>query len=117
MYTFLVIVEDPPSVSPLTKQDVIEGRYISVTCSASPGNPEPSTFFWTNIGLSGSRQEGPILQLPGINRSSSGNYTCTAENNYNNNEKGTSTQSMVINVLCKYHLVLAMYMTHICHML
>jgi hypothetical protein len=101
---FIFISLDPPFVSPLSKQDIIEGRDLSVTCSITPGNPSSSTIFWTKVGLPGFRQEGPTLQLPGINRTSSGNYSCTAENKYNNDEKGTADQSMVVNVLCKYHL-------------
>lgn len=88
-------------VNTLSQQDIIEGRDISVTCTATPGNPSSTTFYWTKVDNSGFRQNGATLQLPDIQRTSSGTYRCTAENNYSNGEKGTDSQSMFINVLCK----------------
>lgn len=48
----------------------------------------------------GFRQNETTLQLYKIQRTSSGTYKCTAENNYSNGEKGTHIQTMVVNVLC-----------------
>lgn len=92
---------DTPHVNTLSQQDIIEGRNLSVTCHATPGNPSSTTFYWTKVNNPGFRENGAILQLPNIQRNSSGTYRCTAENNYSNAERGTDNQSMVINVLCK----------------
>lgn len=82
------------------QRDIIEGRDLSVTCQAIPGNPSASTFYWTKVNNPGFRQNGPTLQLPNIQRTSTGTYICTAENNYSNGEKGTNNQTMVIKVFC-----------------
>uniref|UniRef100_K1RBT9 Uncharacterized protein n=1 Tax=Magallana gigas TaxID=29159 RepID=K1RBT9_MAGGI len=79
----------------MSRRNIIEGRDLSVYCTATPGNPTSTTFYWTNPGF---RQNGSTLQLPNIQRTSSGTYRCTTENNYNNGEKGTDSQSMIVNV-------------------
>lgn len=89
----------PPIVLALSRQDIIEGTDLSVTCEATPGNPRFSTFYWTNTRNDAFRQDGATLQLPKIERSSSSTYRCTVENNYNISEKGTDNQTMVVNVL------------------
>lgn len=85
----------------LLKEDIIEGNNLSVRCNATPGNPKSLTFYWTEVDGFGLRQSGPILQLPYIQRNSSGTYKCTAENRYNIKENGTDNQTMIVNVLCK----------------
>lgn len=96
-----MLIIDPPSVKTLSKKDILEGRYLSVPCETTPGNPNSTTIYWTKVGEPEFRQSGATLQLANINRTSSGTYRCTAENNYINKEKGTDSQSMVINVQCK----------------
>lgn len=66
----------------------------------TPGNPRSTTVYWTKVENSGFRQNGHTLHVPNIQRTSSGTYRCTAENNYSNGEKGTHNQSMVVNVFC-----------------
>lgn len=92
---------DPPIVHTLSQQDIIEGKDLSVNCTATPGNPSATTLYWTKVDNPGFRQNGPTLHLLDIQRTSSGTYKCTAENNYGNGEKGRNSQSMIINVLCK----------------
>lgn len=101
-----MFIIDPPSVKTLSKKDIIEGRNLSVPCETTPGNPNSTTIYWTKVGEQ-FRQSGATLQLANINRTSSGTYICTAENNYSYTEKGTDSQSMVINVQCK--LILSFY--------
>lgn len=91
---------DPPKINTLFQQDIIEGGALSVPCQVTPGNPSATTVSWTKVDNSRFRQNGFTLQLPYIQRTSSGTYRCTAENNYSNGEKGTQYQSMVVNVLC-----------------
>lgn len=95
------MITDPPLVNALSDQDIIEEGNLSVTCNATPGNPSSITYFWTKVDNSGLRQNGATLQLHKIKRSSSGIYKCTAENSYSNGEKGSDSQSMSVNVLCK----------------
>lgn len=89
----------PPLVNTLSNQNIIEGRNLSVTCTATPGNPSSTVLYWTKVDNPGFRQNGAILQLYTIQRSNSGTYRCTAENNYYNGERGTHSQTMVVNVL------------------
>lgn len=97
----LFLLTVPPTLSTLSQQDIIEGNDLSVTCTVTPGNPSSTTFYWTKVDNQGFKQDGPTLQLPNIQRTSSGTYRCTAENNYSNKEKGTHSQPMVVNVLCR----------------
>lgn len=95
------ITTDPPKVYRLSQQDIIEGRILSVTCQATPGNPNSTTFYWTKVDNPGFSQKGSILQILNVYRNSSGTYTCTAENSYNNGEWGTNSQPLDVNVQCK----------------
>nr|XP_034300634.1 B-cell receptor CD22-like [Crassostrea gigas] len=95
--SMVVDVQYPPFVNLLSKQNILEGRNLSVTCQAIPGNPRFTTFYWTKADRF--RRNGATLQLPDIQRNSSGTYICTAENSYNNGKKGTHSQPMVVNVL------------------
>uniref|UniRef100_K1S6Y6 Hemicentin-1 n=1 Tax=Magallana gigas TaxID=29159 RepID=K1S6Y6_MAGGI len=90
---------NPPVVNTLFQQDIIEGRDLSVNCTATPGNPSSTAFYWTKVDNSGFRQNGPTLQLLNIQRNSSRTYICIAENMYSNGNKGTDNQSMVVNVI------------------
>lgn len=96
-----VLITDPPTVNTLSKQEIIEGRTLTITCQATPGNSSSTTFYWTKVDNPGFRQDGPTLQLPNIQRNSSGIYRCIAENDYSNGEKGTGSQTMTVNVLCE----------------
>lgn len=94
-----MLCTDPPSVLALTQREIVEGRDLSVTCQATPGNPSSTTFFWTKD--SEYKQKGARLYIPNIQRSGSGTYRCTVENNYSNGETGTHDQDMDVSVLCK----------------
>lgn len=94
----------------LSQQYIIEGRDLSVTCQANPGNPSSTTFSWTKADNPEFRQNRATLQLPNIQRTSTGTYRCTAENNYSNREKGIHSQSMVVNVLCRRSVYIYMIM-------
>lgn len=87
----------------LTQQNIVIGRPTSVTCSVNPGNPNSTTFYWTKEDNSGFKQEGATLQLLNTQKYSSGTYRCTAKNNYNNGEKGSDSQTVVVNVLCEFY--------------
>ncbi|XP_065933039.1 uncharacterized protein [Magallana gigas] len=95
----IIKIARPPTVHMLSQEDILEGRDLSVTCKATPGNPSSTTFYWTKVDNPGFRKNGSTLHLPNIQRISSGTYRCTAENNYNKEEKGTDSQSMDVNVL------------------
>lgn len=101
MISVLVSITGPPTVHTLSQQDIIEGSQLSITCQATPGDPSFSTFYWTKADNPGFRQNRSTLQLPNIQRNSSGIYRCTAENNYHNGEKGSDSRTMVVNVLCR----------------
>lgn len=95
------MITDPPLVIALSDQDIIEKRDLSVTCNATSGNPSSVTYLWTKVDDSRFLQKGPTLELYNIQRTSSGTYECTTENNYSNREKGTDSQSLVVNVQCR----------------
>nr|XP_034316836.1 synaptogenesis protein syg-2 isoform X4 [Crassostrea gigas] len=95
----IIKIASPPTVHMLSQQDILEERNLSITCKATPGNPSSTTFYWTKVDNPGFRHNGSTLHLPNIQRTSSGTYRCIAENNYNNEEKGTDSQSMDVNVL------------------
>lgn len=99
---YLILKTDPPFVNTLSQIDIIEGENLSVTCTATPGNPSSTTFYWTKVDNVSFRQDGSALQLHNIDRSSSGIYRCIAETIYSNGERGTDSQSMVVNVLCMW---------------
>lgn len=85
----------------LSQQDIIEGSDLSVNCTASPGNPNSTTFYWTKEDDRSFRQNGPILQLPNITKNSYGRYQCIAKNNYSDGQNGQDNAEMFINVQCK----------------
>lgn len=100
------VYTDPPTIKTLSQQDIIEGGDLSVTCKANPGNPSSTTIYWTKVYNPGFRRNVSTLQSNSIQKNSSGTYRCIAENNYSNGEKGTHSQSMVVNVLCKIFFIL-----------
>lgn len=100
---------DPPTVIKLSKHYIIEGRELIVKCQAKLGNPNITTFFWTKVDQPDFQQNRSTLQLPNIERSRSGIYICTAENNYSNGEKGTHSQLMDVIVFCKCLLFLIIF--------
>lgn len=95
------VFSDPPFVYDLPQRQVIEGRNLSVTCLANPGNPNRTTYVWTKSNEGGFKQNGSTLQLSNIQRTGSGIYRCIAENIYTTGGKGRHSQDMVLNVLCK----------------
>lgn len=54
---------DTPIVNALSQQDIIEGKDLSVACTATHGNPRATLFFWTKIDNPGFKQSGATLQL------------------------------------------------------
>lgn len=98
LYSFKI---DPPLVNTLVNRDIKEEGNLSVTCLATPGNPDSTIFFWTKEGNKNFRQDGDTLQLPNIHRNNSGIYICTAENSYADGVRGTASQFMTVNVMCK----------------
>nr|XP_034303699.1 hemicentin-1 isoform X2 [Crassostrea gigas] len=97
--TLSVNVQYPPVVSPLPNVKRVEGEHVSILCNVTSGNPSYTTIYWTKSGDSGFRQSGSILRLNYISKSQSGTYSCVAENNYNNGEKGANHQSFFLDVL------------------
>lgn len=95
------LLKDAPTVLNLDQQNVEEGKNLSVTCQATPGIPNSTTIYWTYADNKGFKQDGSTLRLPNIQRKSSGTYICTAENNYNERDKGIHNQTMVVNVQCE----------------
>lgn len=88
----------------MSQQDIIEGEDLSVTCMSIHGNPRNTTYYWTKEGdQTFGKKFGALLKLFKIQRNSSGKYRCTAENNFSNGEKGTDSQTMKVNVLCKFN--------------
>lgn len=63
---------DPSTIDTLSKQDIIEGGALSVTCHVTPGNPSYTTVYWTKVENSGFRQNGATLRLLNMQRNSSG---------------------------------------------
>ena len=99
----------------LTQKDIIETQDLFIICGANPGNPNLTIFVWTKVD-SEFRQNGSTLQLPNIQRTSSGTYRCTAVNTYSSGAKGAHSQTMVVNVLCRvlffsqFHCILENYL-------
>lgn len=89
-------------MSQLTKKTIVEGNDLIVTCNATSGNPPLTTFFWTKENDRRFQQNGSTIHIPKINRTNSGNYICTAQNTYNTALKGENSQSMPVEVFCKY---------------
>eukprot|EP00105_Crassostrea_gigas_P021956 XP_011441295.1 PREDICTED: hemicentin-2 isoform X1 [Crassostrea gigas] len=97
--TLTVDVQYPPVVSPLPNVKRVEGEHVSIWCNVTSGNPSYTTIYWTKSGDSGFRQSGSTLRFNYISKSQSGTYSCVAENNYNNGEKGANQQSFFLDVL------------------
>ena len=80
-------------------QTVLEGLHTTLFCEAT-GRPTPNITL-TRVLEDGSDGEvlpqGPTWTFPNINRTSSGTYRCTAQNEY---EK--VSQVFKLNVTCKY---------------
>lgn len=87
-------------VNALSNQTIIEGRNLTVNCIVTPGNPNSVTN-WTKVDSQGFKQTGAVLELPNIQRASSGTYRCTATNKFSDGNMGIHSQTMVINVLCR----------------
>lgn len=102
IYFHNLVITVPPLVSNLRPLKIIEGMDLSVICNATPGNPNSTTFFWTRVNKLEFRQNGTTLVLNSIQRNSSGIYNCTAENTYYGERKGNHSQSMEVDVLCKF---------------
>nr|XP_019924517.2 hemicentin-2-like isoform X7 [Crassostrea gigas]XP_034303712.1 hemicentin-2-like isoform X7 [Crassostrea gigas] len=90
-------VEYPPSVSLSKTQKTVEGQNFSIKCSYSPGNPTPTSLYWTKTN-SVFRYNGQLLRIPNIGRKDSGTYTCFAENTYSSGRKGKANVTIEIDV-------------------
>lgn len=102
----MTLFKDPPAVKTMSQRNITEGDILKITCEADPGNPNSTMFIWSMEGSSEFTQNGATLQLPNIRRTSSGIYKCTAQNNYDDGQKGTDSQSVVVNVLCEFDTTL-----------
>ncbi|XP_062602889.1 immunoglobulin superfamily member 10-like, partial [Saccostrea cucullata] len=87
-----------PSVSSLSNHTILEGEDLLVTCNVTAGHPRSFVVFWTKADNPNFRFNGTTLIIYRIQRTSSGTYRCTAENYYNYLGKGTSSQTMFVNV-------------------
>ncbi|XP_061188081.1 brother of CDO-like [Saccostrea echinata] len=76
---------------------VIEGQDILVTCSYTAGNPPSTTVYWTKQN-SYFRQYQQNLTITNVSRSDSGTYVCFAENTYSSGRKGTSNNTLQLDV-------------------
>lgn len=112
LISLYVVYTDPPTIRTQSQQDIKEGSQLIVNCTATPGNPSSTTFYWTKVDNPGFRQNGSTLQFYNIQRNSSGTYRCTAENNYNNGVKGTHSQAMEVDVLCEIFFYLIRLYSH-----
>ncbi|XP_062617806.1 uncharacterized protein LOC134279425, partial [Saccostrea cucullata] len=92
-----LIIASPPAVHTLNNSTAIEGTDFNKKCLYNVGKPPETNVYWTRQGSS-FRHEGDVLSLTKIQRSSSGTYTCTAQNQYSSGNKGQSKQSMTIDV-------------------
>lgn len=80
-------------IARVTPSDVIEGRTLTLSCSAK-GRPYP-TFKWYHNGSQVSTQAQRTIQS--VMSSHAGNYSCVAQNAHGLSESPPSQ----INVLCK----------------
>lgn len=76
---------------------VLEGDDYTLSCNAT-GDPMPNVT-WIKVSNT-QRSDRNILHFSNINRNDSGNYTCEA-----NNRCGTKTNTVAINVSCKYFVL------------
>ncbi|XP_062598264.1 myelin-associated glycoprotein-like, partial [Saccostrea cucullata] len=90
-------VEYPPNVSTMNEQKVIEGDYFSVLCNYTEGNPPSTTVYWTKDDPY-FRQNQRHLTITNVKRRDSGTYVCFAENTYSSGRRGTSNNTMELDV-------------------
>lgn len=101
-FTFnALLIVVPPRVNILSLKLQVENTNLSINCNATPGNPNTTRFLWTKVDDSTFRKNEATLQLPKIQRTSSGTYRCTAKNTYSNGQNGSHSGEIFINVLCK----------------
>ena len=80
---------------------VLEGNNLQLICKA-PSRIEPN-ITWSkekpgNQGNTVVIQEGKVLNIPNINRTDAGTFTCTAYNGFGKPEN----QTVYVNVVCEY---------------
>ena len=78
---YLSCKTDGPELRSLRRQKVIEGHVLSVACTVTSANPQPtsSQFTWQQVGGS-LTQNQQILRINNLQRSQAGTYRCTATN-------------------------------------
>jgi hypothetical protein len=87
---------------------IMEGSMLNITCNVILGIPKAATFKWTRQKDS-FITESQVLMIENISRGSSSTYTCTVTNimkpTIGIQEKGESSGSLEIDVLCKLHII------------
>ena len=101
---FVICFTVPAGVYPVENITVTEGETRTLTCNVS-GSPIPSVT-WTAVNT-GNQTVGLTHELTNINRNDTGEYKCEASNSC-----GQDTASTFLNVQCKCHVVLDMYMKY-----
>ena len=83
----------------------INGKSRSVVCESS-AEPDPDSYSWHKAG--GSIRTGNTLTLNPVQKQDDSQFTCTANNTMvpsnGNQETGSSSSTVKINVLCKLFL-------------
>lgn len=80
-----------------------EGHRLNVTCDTTKGNPENTTFLWSNVR--GNLSSTSAFEIRNITRVHAGKYTCRAYNTlqptFGTEEAGSDSESFHLDVLCK----------------
>ncbi|XP_061182272.1 hemicentin-1-like [Saccostrea echinata] len=92
------LTPEPPVAHQLSPKYLVEGTNLTQKCLYDVGKPPETTVYWISQGDNTFRQQGDTLRLTNVQRNSSGNYTCTAENQYSSGNRGRSSQSLTIDV-------------------
>ncbi|XP_052818775.1 hemicentin-1-like [Mya arenaria] len=78
--SFLVDVQFPPVVKPLTKVVVLERGNVSVACQVTAGVPNRTDFKWERMSDMTPISVEQTLNIANIDRTQDGYYRCTASN-------------------------------------
>ena len=89
----------PPNIDSTSVTTVDEGDNLTLTCGHLNSNPVEQFYWRTPNGsvINGTVNFALMLQFTDILRSSSGNYTCTVQDDRNN----TASSTVTIVVQCK----------------
>ena len=106
IFSFFSCNIDKPELRSMRQQKVIEGRSLSVTCTVTSANPQPtsSQFTWQQVGGS-LTQNKQILRINNIRRFQNGTYICTATNTmvptHGQTVIGRGSSTVDVDVLCE----------------